>query len=460
MLSADSFWTRTLHEHPQGEAITHILAAAIQAVDPGEAVRRHVHLEGDTLTISGRSYDLASYQRIVLLAFGKASVPMTQTLHEILGSCLSGGLVITKHIRQPASESLLTENQKAKIENLKVLLGDHPVPGPQSLAAGKAVLDFLSQLSSHDLLICLISGGASALLAAPPDFVTLEDLQQFTSALLECGASIQEINLLRRRLDRLKGGGMACLANGATILSLILSDVVGNPLEVIASGPTAPDPSTSKDVLALLRKYSLQKALPASILSALETAPETPKPASSLFQNVHNLIVGSSLQAAQAALRQAAEAGFHPYLLELDRQGDARQAAVELSTFLRQTKQTGEPVPAPACIVSAGETTVTLRGNGRGGRNTELALSAAVELASFPNVMLVSLATDGEDGPTCAAGGVATGETFARGVALGMQPADYLMNNDSYSFFERLDDLLKPGPTGTNVNDLTLLFTF
>jgi hydroxypyruvate reductase len=234
--------------------------------------------------------------------------------------------------------------------------------------------------------------------------------------------------------------------------------VVGNPLEAIASGPTAPDPATRAQALSLLEKYGLRGKIPASISTILEQAPETPKPGDPLFVRVQNVIVGSGLLAAQAALAQAGTEGFNPYLLRIDLQGEARQVAFELATILRQAKRTGDPVPRPACIVAGGETTVTLHGKGKGGRNTELALAAVTELADFPGVMLVTLATDGEDGPTDAAGAVVTGESFRQAVENNLHPDDFLARNDSYSFFSALDDLLKPGPTGTNVNDLAFLF--
>jgi hydroxypyruvate reductase len=276
--------------------------------------------------------------------------------------------------------------------------------------------------------------------------------------LLACGARIGEVNLLRRRLERIKGGGLVRLSNGASIVSLILSDVVGNPLEAIASGPTAPDPASRADALALLEKYALYGKIPASIPVTLEQAPETSKPGDPIFAKVQNVIIGSGLLAAQAALAQAGTEGFNPYLLRVDLQGEARQAAFELSTFLRQAKRTGDPVQRPACIVASGETTVTLHGQGKGGRNTELALAAVIELADFPGVLLVTLATDGEDGPTDAAGAVVTGESYWRSVEMKLHPDDFLSRNDSYSFFAALDDLLKPGPTGTNANDLVFLF--
>jgi hydroxypyruvate reductase len=315
-------------------------------------------------------------------------------------------------------------------------------------------------LRNDDLVIFLISGGGSALMVAPVESVTLSDMQALTSALLACGASVDEINILRRHLDRLKGSGLARLAFPARIVSLILSDVVGNPLEAIASGPTAPDPSTCADALAVLEKYKLLGKTPESVLVALKSGHETLKPGDAIFRNVDNILVGSNLLATQAALKQVEAEGFHPYLLRTDLQGEAREVAVELCRTLRWAWQTGDPAPRPACIVAGGETTVTLHGDGRGGRNTELALASVTELVNFPDVMLVALATDGEDGPTDAAGAVVTGETFARAYGLGLDPVEYLRRNDSYTFFAALDDLLKPNPTGTNVNDLIFLFTF
>ena len=452
MIPAESFLTSSLRGAPQGEAVARILAAAVAAVEPGDAVGRQVRLEGLVLTVAGRAYDLSAFRRIRMLGIGKASAGMAEALAGILGRRLDSALVITKHAPAPS----------AVHRPWPVVLGGHPVPDERSLAAGEAALELLSELEDGDLLFCLISGGGSALAVAPVEGVSLADIQSLTATLLACGARIDEINRLRRRLDRLKGGGVARTANGATVVSLILSDVVGDALESIASGPTAPDPTTRSDARAVIEKYGLGSQVPASILTALESSAETARPGDALFERVQNAIVGSNLLAAQAALKQAAQEGFHPYLLRADLQGEARQAAFELATLLRQAKQTGAPVPAPACLLAGGETTVTLTGDGRGGRNTELALAAVRELAGFPGVMLVALATDGEDGPTltadCAAGAVVTGETYRRARELGLQTGEHLRRNDSYAFFAALDDLLKPGPTGTNVNDLVFLF--
>ncbi|MCS7011696.1 MAG: glycerate kinase [Anaerolineales bacterium] len=450
MISADSFWTSSLRSIPRGDAITRILAAAIAAVEPATTVRRAVLRQGNRLVIGGLSYDLPAYRRIFLLGLGKAAVPMSAALAELLGYDLADALVITKHFPLESPPALA---------RFPILTGNHPIPGENSLEAGKRALEFLAALREDDLLFCLISGGGSALVTAPVEGIALAELQTMTSTLLACGARIDEINILRRRLDRFKGGGVVQQANGATIVSLILSDVVGNPLETIASGPTVPDPTQAADARKIIQKYRLKDRLPPPILRAAENTPP-PLPADHPhFARVQNLIVGDNLMAAQAALRQAKTEGFHPYLLRVDLQGEARQVAFDLATILRQAWQTGDPAPRPACLLAGGETTVTLRGNGRGGRNTELALAAVTELADFPDAMLITLATDGEDGPTDAAGAVVTGETFRRALALGLDPQDHLQRNDSYTFFDALDDLLRPGPTGTNVNDLIFLFT-
>jgi glycerate 2-kinase len=448
MISAESFWTSSLHLAPDGDRITRILAAAINGVDPCAAVKHFVKREGNVISISGRTYHLNLFRRIVLLGIGKASIAMAEGLIEILGSKVTDTLVIPK---TPGNVSH---------PKLNIHCGGHPVPDELSLEAGKKTTELVSSLGPDDLLFCLISGGGSALVASPIIGISLADIQELTSVLLACGASIEEINSLRRRLDTLKGGGMVKLAGGANIVSLILSDVVGNPLETIASGPTAPDPGTRTDAISIVTKYALETRIPVSIINSLKMSIETPKPGDPIFAKVQNVIVGSNLLAAQAALSQAKVEGFHPYLLCTDLQGEARQVAFELATSLRQASLTSEPIPAPACIIAGGETTVIIKGKGKGGRNTELALAAVTELADFPKVMLVTLATDGEDGPTDAAGAVVTGGTFHRAIGLGLQPELFLGRNDSYSFFFLLDDLLKPGSTGTNTNDLVLMFIF
>lgn len=437
----------TLSSLPQSQAVLNILQATLVAADPVEVVRRAVQLDGTHLLVFDAAYDLSHFRKIHLLSIGKAGGMLAFALEQLLGGFLAQGLVVTKTADQPT------------LRLCTVIRGAHPIPDQRSLAAGETVARFLGEIAPDDLLICAISGGASALIAAPHMSLTLMALQALTSHLLACGANIEEINTLRRHLDSLKGGGFLRYTD-ATVLSLILSDVVGGTPSAVASGPTAADSSTSADALQILEKYNLLDQIPAQVISALQTAPETIKPGDPRLSNVKNIIIGNNLMALQGALRQAADEGFHPYLLRANLSGEAREAAIELCGALRWAYQRGEPVTRPFCMVAGGETTVTLRGTGRGGRNTELALAAVTELAEFPNVLLVTLATDGEDGPTDAAGAIVNGESWRRAKSLGLSPHTHLQNNDSYSFFAALNDLLKIGPTGTNVNDLVLLFGF
>jgi len=411
----------------QDARIIRILCAALQAADPEAAVWRYL-----------QGHALPTARRIFVLGLGKAAVAMSRAFNRFTSPAAT--LIVTKHA--------------APLEAATVLTAGHPIPDLSSLQAGQAVLQFVSGLQADDLLVCLISGGGSALMSVPQPGLSLDDLQGLTRALLACGARIDEINSLRRHLDQLKGGGLA-KATSARVLSLILSDVVGNPLEAIASGPTAPDPSTRWDALTVLKKYDLLATVPAGIVWALDNVPETPKTGDGLFGRVENVIVGSNALAAQSALQQAQSEGFFTQFLGDSWQGEARHVARALCRRLRHQRKSQAQ---PFCLVAGGETTVTLRGLGSGGRNQELALAAVAHLDGLEKVMLVSLATDGEDGPTPAAGAVVTGQTAQRARSLGMLPATFLLQNDSFTFFTKLQDTLQIGPTGTNVNDLTFLF--
>lgn len=435
------FSTHTLSHHPRGDSVARILAASLQAVEPGTAVKNFIRRGGNSLFVHECEYFLEDIGRIRVLGLGKASLAMTQTLADLLPPHATRGLLIPKGtpVHPPGGFDLQP--------------GGHPIPNENSLLAGHKAFELAQGLTERDLLLCLISGGGSALMTLPHPGISLDDLRALTSSLLACGARVDEINTLRRHLDQLKGGGLARLASPARVVSLILSDVVGNPLEAIASGVTAPDPSTREDALAVLEKYRLLDQVPASIVQSLKTIPETPKPDDPLFERVQNVIVGSNARAAEAAQSQARSEGFHPVWLGDDWQGEAREVAQRLCHILKTTT-----TQRPFCLIAGGETTVTLRGHGRGGRNQELALASVHELAGMRDVMLVSLATDGDDGPTDAAGAVATGQTLQRGLELGLSPESFLEDNDAYNYFSALGDLLKPGATGTNVNDLMFCF--
>lgn len=455
-LSPSSFGNRTLFSVPWGEAVCRILYAGIQAVDPFQSVSRNLILSGANLQVAGEEYSLGQQGRVFLLAVGKASIPMSQAVVERLGERLYAGLVITKAGYNPGNQLP---------PNLNLVYAEHPIPGEGSLEAGKLAASLAAQLEKGDLLLCLISGGGSSLCVAPAPPIELLDLQKINAALLASGADITEINTVRKHLETLKGGGLARLAARGRLASLILSDVIGDPVEAIAAGLTAADPTTFTKALAVLERYQIPEKEHAQVYRRLRAGKlgkidETPKPGQALFTNVRNSVVGNNLLAARGAIRQAEEEGFKTHLLTSSLHGEARTAGEFLTTVAHKLLVTGQPVPAPACLVAGGETTVTLTGDGLGGRNLEMALASVDKLSGLKGIALLTLATDGEDGPTDAAGAIVTGETLGRAHQLGMEPATYLNRNDSYHFFEALGDLVRPGPTLTNVNDLSFVFVF
>jgi glycerate 2-kinase len=420
-MDANRFATQSLKD----TRVLRILSAALDAVDPFKAVQKFLPpLEG----------------KVHGLAIGKAAIPMMDALAEQIP--LSSGLAVTK-FAAGLSPRLYP-----------ILEGGHPIPDARSLRAGKRVLEFVSSLTQEDTLVCLISGGGSALVTAPHAGIPLEDIQSLTSLLLASGARIDEINTIRRAVDRVKGGGLA-RATKAKVISLILSDVIGNPLETIASGPTAPNPTTPADARAILKKYRMEEKVSSSIQTILESGSSLPslrKQASEV--QTENLIIGDNQLAARAALEQAHREGFNVEILTNELQGEARDAGVMLA---RRLYEAARDRPRPFCLIAGGETTVTLQGDGWGGRNQELALAAVNGLRDVDRVMLIALATDGDDGPTDAAGAAVTGESARRAESLGLNAADHLSRNDAYPFFEALGDLIRTGPTGTNVNDMIFL---
>ncbi len=455
----------TLTACEKAPTVRRILSAALEAVDPAAALHKSVRREGNSLFIQSRPIDLDAVGRIYLVGAGKAGVPMARAAIQIVGERLTNGVMIVKegHLDGIDQES---SGPAHRLGPIRVYEAGHPLPDRRGVSATAALIALLSQIRADDLLLCLLSGGGSALLTQPVPGITLADMQSLTGMLLACGATIHEINVLRKHLDAIKGGGLARMAAPAHIETLILSDVVGNPLDIIASGPTVPDPSTYQDVGRVLDRYQLWDRLPVAMRKFLRQGmtgrrAETPKPGDPLFEKVTNTLIGSNEQAAQAALLRAEQEGLNTQLLTTRMQGEARHAGRWLAQVARSTALEGQPVSPPACLVAGGETTVTLgESPGRGGRNLELALSAVEELAGLDNVLLISLATDGGDGPTDAAGAVVSGQTMARAQQQGLLPADYLNRHDSYAYFDRLGDLLKTGPTLTNVNDLAFVFSF
>ncbi|HWT80507.1 MAG TPA: glycerate kinase, partial [Candidatus Methylomirabilis sp.] len=338
----------------------------------------------------------------------------------------------------------------------------HPVPDEAGMAGVQAVLSEVRGLGSRDLVLVLISGGGSALTPAPIEGVSLTEKQALTKALLACGADIREMNTLRKHISRFKGGQLARAAQPARVATLILSDIVGDPLDAIASGPTVPDPTTYADALDILDKYRIRGEIPAAIRRRLEAGahgeyPETPKPDDSLFARVSNLIVGNNLQALEAAKSAARMLGLTPIILSSSIEGETREVARMHAAMAREVRASGNPLLPPVCLITGGETTVTLRGSGKGGRNQEFALAAALDIAGLPLTVILSAGTDGTDGPTDAAGAITDGDTCARALAAGLSPRKALDANDAYPFFEKLGDLIITGPTKTNVMDVRLI---
>lgn len=446
-----------LYERPglEGERrrqVVRVLEAALEAVDPAEAVRRFVRREGDTLYVNGCPYDLVAVERVFVVGAGKASAPMAQAVEEVLGERIAAGWVNVKYAHTaPTARIHLHE-------------AGHPIPDEAGVRGAEEIARLLGQAGPRDLVICLISGGGSALMPLPVEGVTLADLQALTDALLRAGANIVEINAIRKHLDRLKGGKLAAMT-AAPLIALILSDVVGNPLDAIASGPTVPDETTFGEACEILKRYGLWEGIAPTIRRYLEAGrlgqvAENPKAGEALFERVQNVIVASNDLAAQAAEHAAQELGFHTLLLTTFVEGEAREVAKVFAALAKEELASGRPLPRPACLIAGGETTVTVRGRGKGGRNQEMALAGAIQLAGLKDVALVCLATDGTDGPTDAAGALADGNTIERARALGLDARAYLAENNAYPFFAALGDLLLTGPTNTNVNDLTFVFVW
>ncbi len=481
------------------EQILRVLTAAIRAVDPQPAVHGRMKLEGDRLQIGSRGYRLGELDRIFVVGGGKAGTPMAAAVCEILGGRIAAGVVNVKHghtagaggweVRfesrlaappagdvsapapaQPCSGTLAGAQQRVDTGPILILEAGHPVPDAAGQAGAERIAALLRGLTARDLVIVLISGGGSALLPLPADGITLADYQALTGQLLRSGAGITEINTVRKHCSQLQGGQLARLAAPAQVATLILSDVVGTPLDAIASGPTVPDRSSFTDARAVLERYGIAGQVPPAVREHLRRGaagliPDTPKPGDPLFGRVNNVIIGDNASAGRAAVAEAVRLGFRSTLLTTFLQGEAREVG-KVAAGLAQGMACGQSdFGPPACLVMGGETTVTIRGRGTGGRNQELALSAAIALDSYPlrpgnEVAVVSLGTDGTDGPTDAAGGIATGDTLARAGALGLDARAALAENDSYHFLGALGDLIVTGPTQTNVNDLVLVFAF
>ena len=426
-----------------------IFMAGVAAADPFAAVLKNLELYGDRLWVSGKSYELAQYRNICVAGCGKAGARMGLALQERLGERISGGVIAVKY------------GHGLPLDKIRIIEAAHPVPDEAGLAAAQEVLKIAAGCGPADLLIFIVSGGGSALLPYPMAGLTLSDKKRTTELLLKSGATIEEINAIRKHISKVKGGRLAQWAAPAQMVALILSDVVGDSLEAIASGITVADSSTYADCLAIIDRYHGTDLLPARVLELLRRGAkgliaETPKPSDPLFQNVQNVLVGNNALAVGGAKRRAQALGYTTLVAAEPLHGESRSAAMSHVRYLREIRRRYRPDSHPLCLIAGGETTVTVRGDGLGGRNQEFCLSAAVEIADLDRVVILSGGTDGGDGPTDAAGAIVDGFTAARGRAQLLDPLIFLERNDSYHFLGSTGDLLITGPTLTNVMDLQI----
>jgi glycerate 2-kinase len=431
-----------------------VFNAGVAAVDPALCISKSCKIKDNSLAIAGHRYDLERFDRIMVIGAGKASAAMGGAMESILPDPIRGrithGLIITKY------------GHSVPLKKIKVIEADHPVPDEAGEAAAKKLLEIAETADENTLVINLISGGGSALTPLPAGGITLENKQETTDALLECGAAIHEINTIRKHLSRFKGGQLARAVHPAIMINLVISDVVGDDLSTIASGPAVPDTTTFRECLDIVRKYGLETGLPAPVLNHLNQgaagkSPETPKPGDPVFCNIHHHIIADNMAALKAAQKKADQLGYNSLVLSSMIEGETREVSKVHTAIAKEVVRSGHPVAPPACILSGGETTVTIQGNGKGGRNQEFALACVSDIAGLENTVILSCGTDGTDGPTDAAGAIADHTTLSRAKALGLDPDRYLSENNAYPFFSQLNDLVKTGPTRTNVMDIRII---
>ncbi|MFZ0430040.1 MAG: glycerate kinase [Acidobacteriota bacterium] len=427
-----------------------IFQSALRAVDPAKVIESQLRVDSNLLQVRDRSFDLDRFERILVVGAGKASGAMARAVEGLLGDRISDGCVNVK------------TGHAVPTQRVEIVEAGHPIPDAKGLEGTKRILHLLEKASERDLVLCLLSGGGSALLPCPADGVSFDEKQQTTSILLRCGATIHEINAIRKHISSVKGGNLARRAYPATLVTLILSDVVGDDLDSIASGPTVPDRSSFQDCRRILEKYGIENDLPPTVRRRLEMGlhgdiEETPKEGDPVFARTWNAIIANNLLAVTSAAARARELGYRTLVLSTMIEGETREVAKVHAAVAKEIRKNHQPLPPPACIISGGETTVTIAGSGLGGRNQEFVLAAALEIGGWPGIVVLSGGTDGTDGPTDAAGALADGRTMERALALGLDGRQFLRDNDSYHFFEALHDLLKTGPTLTNVMDLRLI---
>ena len=445
-----------------------IARASLEAVDPRAIVTRSVRIDGNTLRVqtrdARRDFDLSRFQKIFVMGFGKAAGPMAQAMEDVLGPRIDKGLIVVKPGREQNSSELVVALQR-----IRQVPGDHPVPGEHSVRAAAEIAAMADEADAHTLVIVLVSGGGSSLLSAPMrqriSRLTLADIQETTRQLLACGAAIGEMNCIRKHLLLLAGGRLAQRIAPATSVSLVLSDVVGDDLQTIASGPTSPDSTTYGRALSIISHYGIGSTLPRPVMDMLEEGaageiPETPKTGAPELSTASHLLIGTNLLALKSGADEARRLGYNTLILTSRMTGEAREAARLLAAVARDVAAAGLPCARPACLLAGGETTVIVRGKGKGGRNQELAAAFLLEMENEPALLsgthVLSFSTDGEDGPTDAAGGFARVSLTETAKALGLSIQDSLQRNDSYTLLKKLDALFITGQTGTNVCDIQI----
>ncbi len=456
VLTADDFRNRILDRNGKvGRDACEIMASAIRAVDPYQCIRENMRVVQNNLIIDHQTIQLSDYKRIFIVGFGKASVSMAMAVIDILEDRIMSANVITK------AKTFLGQNGYKGL--LNIYLGGHPIPNEDSLKSTQAVLNGLPQMTEQDLVLIVISGGGSALFTSPMPGVSLDDLRQLTNVLLQSGADIHKINTLRKHLDQVKGGRLAQMLRPATIHSLILSDVVGDRLDMIASGPTTEDPTTYNDALNVIDQYKLREQIPSSIIEVLKGGisgvyAETLKAGELPSDKMNNHLVATNIKAARAAKEKAVTLGYHSTIISTRLTGLTKHVVEFMNGIIQTLVNNNEPFRPPACLLFGGETTVQLTGDGLGGRNQDLVLRMIPRMAEKENVLFISLATDGEDGPTDAAG--AASDAFILREAAGMKGLDVhtaIETNNSYRYLNETGALIKTGSTGTNVNDLIII---
>ena len=426
------------------------LESALNAVDPKRIIKSRISLQNSVLKVNGYSFDLKRFKHVYVVGGGKASGSMAEALEQILSKHITDGFIN------------IPRGTKHKTKVIKLHEASHPIPDETGVEGTRRILEIAEKAGENDLVICLISGGGSSLMPLPRGDISIVDKKKITEALLKCGATINEINTVRKHISNFKGGWLAKKAYPATVLNLILSDVIGDPLDFIASGPTVPDSTTFHEAVKILKKYELWNTVPESIRKVLSDGekgliPETPKADDQVFKKVFTVVVGNNRFASLAACESLRSNGLNTLLLTSTLEGEARHVGTVLASIAREISISQNPVSKPAGIVAGGETTVTVKGKGLGGRNQEIALSAALKLEGMNGVVLASLSTDGVDGPTDAAGAIVDGKTLERAANKGLNPEEFLAENNSYNFFSELGDLIFTGPTGTNVNDVSVI---